>query len=144
MLGRDVLSDLGLSLRTKTAQTPLVTGMMMLSTLLTPCQKLQYSKQRSTTCLNLSRTHYHNRSRPWKRKSATVILTLMVSMSHTPSLVMLSPTKRGIVTARCSSRLPLSDTRRWAILLIRYTLSIRVTSSFSMFLFFINHQLALS
>jgi hypothetical protein len=49
MLGRDVLSDLGLSLRTKIAQTLLVTGMMMLSMLLTPHQKLQYSRQRTTT-----------------------------------------------------------------------------------------------
>jgi uncharacterized protein YqfA (UPF0365 family) len=49
MLGRDVLSVLGLSLQMKTVQTPLVTGMMMLSVHPTSHQKPQYSRQRTTT-----------------------------------------------------------------------------------------------
>jgi hypothetical protein len=62
MLGRDVPSVLGLSLRTKTAQTLLATGMMMLSMHLKPRRKPLYDKQFSTTYMDLSRTHHKDRA----------------------------------------------------------------------------------
>jgi hypothetical protein len=61
MLGRDVLSVLDLSLRTKTARTLLVTGMMMLSMHLTPHLEPLYDKQFSAIYTDLSRTHHQDR-----------------------------------------------------------------------------------